>query len=82
MIELCIANIDVGYRQCVGKNLSLMEIRLMVAILLKRYEVSFPAGQDADSVVDDIKDLVTAQPGECRLVFIPRKRLSEWIHMG
>lgn len=44
----------------------------MVATLLKRYGVSFPAGQDVDTVVDDMKDQVTAQPGECRLVFTPR----------
>lgn len=45
----------------------------MVATLLKRYDISFLAGQDIDSVVDDMKDQVTAQPGECRFVFTPRK---------
>ena len=49
-----------------------MEIRLVVATLLRRFKVSFPAGQDVDSVVDDMKDQVTAQPGECRLIFTPR----------
>lgn len=29
--------------------------------------------QDIDSVVDDTKDRVAAQPGDCRLVFTPRE---------
>ena len=66
------ANWGTGHRQCVGKSLALTEIRLVVATLLKRFQVSFPAGQDINSVVDDMKDQVTAQPGGCRLVFTPR----------
>ena len=61
-----------GHRQCVGKSLALMEIRLVVATLLRRFKVSFPARQDVNSVVDDMEDLVTAQPGECWLMFTPR----------
>ncbi|KAI4290014.1 MAG: hypothetical protein L6R35_000705 [Caloplaca aegaea] len=60
--------------KCVGKNLALTEIRLVVAMLLKRFKVSFPVEQNVDSVIDDMKDQVTAQPGECQLVFIPRER--------
>ncbi|KAL8973608.1 MAG: hypothetical protein Q9197_002147 [Variospora fuerteventurae] len=68
------APFGVGSRQCVGKNLALTEIRLVVAMLLKRFEVSFPVEQNVDSVIDDMKDQVTAQPGECQLVFTPRER--------
>ena len=62
-----------GHRQCVGKSLALTEIRLVVATLLYRFQVSFPPEQDVDKVIDDMKDQVTAQPGECRLVFTPRR---------
>lgn len=62
-----------GTRQCVGKNLALTEIRLVVAMLLKRFKVSFPIEQNVDSVIDDMKDQVTAQPGECWLVFRSRE---------
>ena len=51
----------------------------MVATLLRRFKVSFPAGQDVSSVVDDMKDLVTAQQGNAglcsHLEFI---KLSRW----
>lgn len=70
---LSIPKLSIGHRQCVGKRLALTEVRLMVATLLKRYDISFLAGQDIDSVVDDMKGQVTAQPGECRFVFTPRK---------
>ena len=49
-----------------------MEIQLVVATLLRRFKVSFPVGQDLNSVVDDMKDQVTAQPGERWLIFTPR----------
>ncbi|KAL8951589.1 MAG: hypothetical protein Q9222_002444 [Ikaeria aurantiellina] len=51
---------------------AMTEIRLVIASLLNRFQVSFAADQDIDSVIHNMKDQITAQPGDCRLVFTPR----------
>lgn len=63
------APFTVGSRQCVGKNLALLELRIMTAILLRRFKVKFSKEHDPAKVLDDLKDTVTAQPGECMVIF-------------
>lgn len=57
---------------CVGKMLALTQIRLTVAMLLKRYRIVFAPGQDVDVVEREMRDQVTAQPGPCRVIFEAR----------
>ncbi|KAI1387314.1 cytochrome P450 monooxygenase-like protein [Hypoxylon trugodes] len=63
------APFSVGNRQCVGKALAYTEVRLSTAILLQRYDVSFTPGYDPETMWRDMKDRVTAQPGQVLCVF-------------
>ena len=59
----------VGNKQCIGKNLALTEIRLVVAHLLNAFEVEFVSQHDSIAFERDMRDQVTCQPGDCWLNF-------------
>ncbi|KAK7756273.1 hypothetical protein SLS62_001869 [Diatrype stigma] len=59
-------------RQCVGKVLAYAELRLVTAILLQHYNVRFAPGYDPEIMWRDMKDQVTAQPGQVFCTFEPR----------
>ena len=61
-----------GPRQCVGKNLAILELRFVTVILLKRFRVGFAIGYDENALMRDLRDQVTAQPGVCWCVFEER----------
>lgn len=65
LARLCLTLFHSGNRQCVGKNLALIELRLVTTLLLKRYKVRFAPDYDPDALMRDLKYQVTAQPGEC-----------------
>ncbi|PLB50874.1 cytochrome P450 [Aspergillus steynii IBT 23096] len=68
------APFGVGNTSCVGKNLALTQIRLVTAALVSRYHIEFaPGTKNGERVEKDMKDQLTAQPGECRLVFVGRE---------
>ncbi|KAL9055425.1 MAG: hypothetical protein Q9206_003146 [Seirophora lacunosa] len=59
-----------GRASCVGQGLAMTQLRLVLASLVKRYHVRFPSGgQDGQEVLRDMKDQLTAKPGELRLTF-------------
>ena len=58
-----------GRRACVGKNLALTQIRLVIATLLPKYHIRFAPGQDVDIVERDMRDQMTANPGKCEVIF-------------
>ncbi|RAH58924.1 cytochrome P450 [Aspergillus piperis CBS 112811] len=62
----------VGTRTCVGKNLALTQLRLVLAILLSRYRVRFADGETGQAVERDMRDQLTAQPGRYSIVFEAR----------
>ncbi|KAI4112731.1 MAG: hypothetical protein LQ345_006158 [Seirophora villosa] len=64
-----------GHASCVGQGLAMTQLRLILASVVKRYHVRFPpGGQDGREVLRDMKDQLTAKPGELRLVFERRDR--------
>ncbi|KAI8935075.1 hypothetical protein NX059_007670 [Plenodomus lindquistii] len=65
-----------GNRQCVGKVLAYVELRLVIANVLKEFDVSFAPGYDPGIMWSDMKDQVTAQPGKLLCVFTPRGNLK------
>lgn len=65
-----------GNRQCVGKVLAYAELRLVAATLLKHYTVRFAPEYNPDVMWRDMKDQVTAQPGQVLCVFEPREDLK------
>lgn len=67
------ANALVGPYYCIGKNLALSELRFVTALLASKYNITFPAGENGDSCVEDMVDQFTAAPGQLDLVFSKRK---------
>ncbi|KAI1827403.1 cytochrome P450 monooxygenase-like protein [Xylaria intraflava] len=63
-----------GPRNCPGKNLSYASMRLVAAIIMKEFDVSFAPGYDEQTMWRDMRDQVTAQPGVVFCVFRPRQR--------
>ncbi|KAF7512751.1 hypothetical protein GJ744_000318 [Endocarpon pusillum] len=66
----------------VGKGLALVELRLVAAVLLKRFKVRFADGHDPEMLWRNLRDQVTAQPGECWCVFEPRRLEPEGWNEG
>ncbi|PYH34145.1 cytochrome P450 [Aspergillus neoniger CBS 115656] len=67
------APFGIGNTSCVGKNLALTQIRLVVASLVMQYRISFAAASpNGEQVERDLKDQLTANPGPCWLEFSPR----------
>ncbi|KAL8938660.1 MAG: hypothetical protein Q9216_003780 [Gyalolechia sp. 2 TL-2023] len=64
-----------GPYHCIGKNLALSELRFVTALLASKYDISFPAGEDGESCVEDMVDQFTAVPGPLNLVFCKREKV-------
>ena len=64
----------IGRYSCVGKNLALVEIRFITALLISKYDVSFAPEGDKMSVWNDMKDQFIAVPGKLELIFTPREK--------
>ena len=48
-----------GTYSCVGKQLALMELRLVLASLVMRFDVTFASGEDGRALLEDTKDYFT-----------------------
>lgn len=49
-------------------------MRIVIAVLLRSYEVSFAPNEDGSAMFKDMKDVFTATPGKCQLLFDKRSR--------
>ena len=58
-----------GRTSCVGKNLALTEIRMVVASLLSSFRIAFVSGDNGEAVERDMRDQLTGNPGDLNLVF-------------
>ena len=61
-----------GPMGCIGKNLALMEIRLLTTQLVTRFDVSFAPGEDGKRLLEKTKDHFTLGLGELDLIFKKR----------
>ena len=52
--------------------MALQELRCVTALLVSKYDVSFPPGEDGRSVEEDTLDHFTSNPGELKVVFRAR----------
>ena len=46
-----------------------MELRIVTAMLVMRFDISLAPHEDGTSVLGNMKDTFTAQPGKLELVF-------------
>ncbi|KAL9084474.1 MAG: hypothetical protein Q9165_008047 [Trypethelium subeluteriae] len=61
-----------GPYACVGRNLSLMEVRTIAAVLLNKFDVRLAPGEDGHQLHYETLDCFVTIPGPLHLVFIPR----------
>ena len=61
-----------GVYSCVGKNLALMEMRILTAILLTRFDVGFAPGENGEELFKHFLDHFTSDAGPLRLTFKER----------
>lgn len=63
--------IYIGKLSCLGKNLSLMEIRVAAALIFTQFDFSFATGEDGVEMFADATDYFTTTPGPLRLILEP-----------
>ncbi|KAK1585488.1 cytochrome P450 [Colletotrichum navitas] len=66
------APFSTGHHGCLGRPLALMEMRLLVAACVSRYNVTFAPGFDGDAFMDNVKDCMSWHMGKLELCF------TEW----
>ncbi|KAI0841415.1 benzoate 4-monooxygenase cytochrome P450 [Hypoxylon sp. FL0890] len=67
------APFGIGRNNCVGKNLAMHQLRIVVAALLSKYHIKFAPGErNGEAVERDMKDQLTATPGNLVLIFEKR----------
>ncbi|KAG6808992.1 hypothetical protein H0H92_002067, partial [Tricholoma furcatifolium] len=62
-----------GPSNCVGKNLAWMEMRMLVCLLLQRYEMRFEQGYDPNRWEEEMCDYFVMMKGKLPVVLTPRK---------
>ncbi|KAE8138750.1 cytochrome P450 [Aspergillus pseudotamarii] len=61
-----------GKYACLGKNLSLIEIRVAAALILTEFDFEFAPGEDGQRMFSEAIDYFTTSPGPLHLVFKDR----------
>ncbi|KAL5000904.1 cytochrome P450 [Aspergillus recurvatus] len=59
---------SIGKYACIGKSLSLMEMRVAAALILTTFECKFAPGEDGRRMFDEAVDYFTTTPGPLYLV--------------
>ena len=52
--------------------MGLMELRIVAALLVAKFEISFAPGDDGTELVEDCRDAFASAPGKLELVFRAR----------
>ena len=61
-----------GRHSCPGKALGQMELRMVTALLVANFELTFaPTETKKSRVIDELQDAFTARAGDLELVFTP-----------
>jgi cytochrome P450 len=60
----------------VGKQLALLELRIVIALIVSRFDISFAPGEDGTSLLRDSKDIFVWDIGRLELVFTLRPDLA------
>ncbi|KAE9366630.1 cytochrome P450 [Stipitochalara longipes BDJ] len=65
------APFSLGQQSCTGKQLALLELRTIVALLVTKFNINFAPGDDGKEVVENLTDHFAATPGKLKLIFTP-----------
>jgi hypothetical protein len=58
---------------CVGKQLGLMEIRIVVARIVSEFDVKFAPGEDGTALLEESHDTFTMALAPLELIFTKRE---------
>ncbi|KAK7915085.1 cytochrome P450 [Apiospora marii] len=61
-----------GKFNCVGQNLALIELRFVIALLVRKFCFGLPPGESEETLFTDLRDQFTTAPGNLQLQFQPR----------
>ncbi|KAK8008231.1 hypothetical protein PG991_010782 [Apiospora marii] len=62
-----------GKFNCVGQNLALIELRFVIALLVRKFRIGFAPGESGETLFAGLRDQFTAAPGKLRLLFHSRE---------
>lgn len=66
------APFSIGPMGCIGKNLAMMELRLLTAQLVTTFDVSFAPGEDGSRLLEKTMDHFTLGMGQLDLIMKKR----------
>ena len=61
-----------GFANCVGKNLAIVEMRMVVALLVQKFDMRFADGYDSRKWEENLEDWFIVKTGELPVVLSPR----------
>ncbi|GAW18589.1 hypothetical protein ANO14919_080670 [Xylariales sp. No.14919] len=67
---------SIGKMSCLGKNLSLLETRVAVALLVNEFDMELSSDEDGSRMFTEMTDYFTTSPGPLRIVLKSRKTES------
>ncbi|KAI1814977.1 cytochrome P450 [Poronia punctata] len=67
------APFSLGKYSCIGKALAMSEMRFIIALLVKRFEIGFEGNDRGEKMMADLKDQFTFAPGDLDLKFRVRR---------
>lgn len=63
---------SLGPANCAGKNLALVEMRMVVAVLVQRFDMTLAEGYDPDKWTDELNDWLVMSTGNLPVTLTPR----------
>jgi cytochrome P450 len=64
---------SVGPANCVGKNLAMLEMRMVLAYVLQAFELRFADGYDKQQYEAELKDYLVLQKGSLPIIITSRR---------
>lgn len=61
-----------GPANCAGRNLALVEMRIVVALLMQRFEMRFSQGYDPSRWEEETEDFYILKTGKLPIILTPR----------
>jgi cytochrome P450 len=62
-----------GTRSCPGKNLAMMEMRIVACHIVQRFDMQLDPGHDLDNWENDLEDLFVFKKGDLPVVLTERR---------
>jgi len=63
-----------GTYSCIGKQLALMEFRVVTARIVTQFDIAFAPGKDGTNLFEKTKDVFTLEVAPLRMVFSQRRK--------